>query len=239
MEILIKGNGYGLQLDGVEAKFIWSSDTSRLSEYCELRRCLATCAVQADICAECLNLRRQQMKRTTKITMSCIALGAVIACGAYLGYLARLTYNGYCHAERKYLTDEEKIRVAVADVIRKYPPPIMQIPVSYGWSLDIPENPIYYRDVDDFLEQNPNCCFISRMSLNKGMDNTEPRFIERATGGVSAFVSMNYAVRYLDVSKTTKSVDVTGYLALSNCGIPVRWWNPLDSDFYFVYQLLH
>lgn len=169
------------------------------------------------------------MKRTIKNTTIYIALGAVVIFGIYLGYLALLTYNGYCHAERKYLTDEEKVRVAVADVMRLYPPPVIQTPVSYGWSLDIPVNPIHYRDVSQFLELNPNCCVVSPMSLNKGMENTEPRFIERVTGGVSGFVSMNYAVRYLDVSKAPRSVDVTGYLAISNCGVPVHGWNPLDS----------
>ena len=179
--------------------------------------------------------------RSVKPGLTYIAIGSLIACGAYFGYLARLTYTGYCHMEGKYLTDEEKVRASVADVLSHYPPSVVlrkHHPDAKIEGYLPPESPVYYRDVDEFLKLNPNCCVVSPISVSKGMESTAPRFFERATGGVSSFVSMNYEVRYLDPSKEKKSVHVTGYLALSNCGIPVRWWNPLDSEIFFIYQLL-
>lgn len=180
----------------------------------------------------------QMSGRVTKVLGALIVL---VALAGYLGYLARLTYSGYCHAQGKYLTDNEKIRVAVADVLTNYPPSVILRKHHPDAAIEgylPPENPIFYRDVDDFLRLNPDCCNISHISLYKGGESTVPRFFERATGGVSSFFKVSYTVRYLDSSRTEKSNDATEYYALSNCGVPVRWWNPLYSEFYFIYQLL-
>ena len=95
-----------------------------------------------------------------KLALIWVSLAAVLAYVAYLGYLARLNYTGYCHAEGKYLTDGEKIRMAVADELKRYPPAISSAYVG-GKKLPIAANPIHYQDVNDFLRLNPACCSVS------------------------------------------------------------------------------
>jgi hypothetical protein len=162
--------------------------------------------------------------RRLKLALLYIALGVVIAYGAYLGYLARLTYRGYCHAEGKYLTNEEKIRVALEDLLEKYPPPVIRTPVSYGWSLDIPKNPIHYRGVDEFLAVNPDCCKVD--PTEKFMEGGTLTLVERLTGTASSVVEVNYLVRYRRKDGTADSIKTTGRLHITNCGTPGTPWEP-------------
>lgn len=163
-----------------------------------------------------------------------VLMAMILISGIYIG---RMNYTGYCFAEGKYLTDKEKVRVAVADVMKLYPPPVIRTSVGPStWNVDVPEKPIYYRDVDEFLALNPSCCAISY--VRKELESTGPRFSDKATGAMSSFVDMNYIVRYFDVDNVVQSTAVKGFLPISNCGKPVRWWDPLQSDLDFIYNLL-
>jgi hypothetical protein len=139
---------------------------------------------------------------------------------AYLGYLARLTYTGYCHAADKYLTDEEKIRVALGDLLKKYPPSVVRKPLRENvWSISAPENPIYYRDVDEFLSLNPDCCKFTPPAVFRESDG---RFtlVERLTGVATNLIEVKYWVRYLDKGNTMRAIKTTGYLYITSCGTP-------------------
>lgn len=167
-----------------------------------------------------------------------ITLGLVTAYGAYLGYLARLNYTGYCHAAGKFLTDDEKIRMAVADVLKTYPPAVIRTPVvTDGLQFTRrPANPIYYRDVDDFLRRNPNCCHVSLS--DEGSESYEPGYLWRIVGATSGFVIVNYLVRYLDEDSTPQSKKIKATIPISNCGKPVNWTSPLDSDLFFIIKFI-
>lgn len=176
--------------------------------------------------------------RRAKLTLIYIALGLLIACGAYLGNLIRLNYLGYCLEAGRYLTDEEKIRMAVTDVLKRYPPAVY--PALVGTEkLRIgrpPVSPIHYLDVDDFLRLNPTCCSVSFMY--RGSESIELRFLWRVAGAPSSFVNINYLVRYLNENNDPQSEKAKTIVPISNCGKPVHWWDPLHSDLFFIIQYL-
>lgn len=165
-----------------------------------------------------------------------IALGVALAYGGHLGYLAQLNYTGYCHAEGKYLTDDEKIRGAVADVLKTYPRAVY-LAGTREEELRIgrpPPKTIPYQDVDDFLRLNPACCSVTFVRRNS--EGATPEFLARIVGAPSGFVNVNYVVRYWNTNNQAQSKEVKTSVPISNCGKPVHWWNPLHSDSFFIIQ---
>jgi hypothetical protein len=133
---------------------------------------------------------------------------------------AGMNYTGYCHAEGRYLSDEEKINSAVQFVFNRYPPTISKtiekdvngiMQKSDFWYA--PENPIMYKDIKDFIDFNPSCCTLS-MRTGEG---SAPSFLDRITGYVSTYVIVRYKVRYLENSNEKYQIDRTA-VAVRNCG---------------------
>lgn len=146
---------------------------------------------------------------------------------AYLGYLARLTDNGYCHAAGKYLTDEEKIRIALGDLLKKYPPSVIlrkHHPDATVLGFLPPENPIYYRDVDEFVSLNPNCCKVRPTeTYTEGATVT---LAEKLTGTATSVIETNYLVRYRGEDNLEHRIKTTVSLHVTNCGTPGQPWSP-------------
>jgi hypothetical protein len=53
-----------------------------------------------------------------------VALGLALLC---LTFGAGLNYSGFCLEQRRYLTDREKIEIAIGRILRSYPPTLMQV----------------------------------------------------------------------------------------------------------------
>lgn len=172
--------------------------------------------------------------RRLKWALLWLVLGSAVGYGVYI---ARLSYSGYCFAEGRYLSDAEKVRVAVADVLKKYPPSVelrKHHPDAKIVGYLPPEKPIFYRDVDEFLALNPGCCAITLR--RKELEDSGARFEDKLTGTVSSFVGMDYWVLYWDDDNKEQAIKTEGYLPLSNCGKPVRWWTGLESYSEFIYR---
>lgn len=157
------------------------------------------------------------------------AFALVVAVVSRLSFFAGMSYVGYCFPEMKVLSNEEKIRAVVENVLRKYPPAVIRTPVDGGWSVSSPNKPIYYKDVDEFLTLNPNCCEFTKI---RDPEEGGPYFMERLTGTVSGYARIDYQVRYWD-GEGTESVLSKNHLAISNCGKPTRKWYPGDYFFGF------
>ena len=165
--------------------------------------------------------------RRLKLGLIYIALGLVVAYGGYLCYLAWLTNNGYCHAEGKYLTDEEKVRVAVADVLRNYPPSVIlrkHHPDAIVKGFLPPESPIYYRDVNEFLYMNPDCCKVRPTETYT--EGSTVTLLEKLTGTATSVIETNYLVRYRGEDGLERSIKTTPSLHITNCGTPGKPWSP-------------
>lgn len=146
---------------------------------------------------------------------------------AYGVYLALLSYAGYCHAVGKYLTDDEKIRVALVDLLKKYPPSVIlrkHHPDATVLGYLPPENPIYYRDVDEFLALNPDCCKVN--PTEKFMEGGTLTLVEKLTGTATSVIEANYLVRYRREDGKEGSIKTTGYLHITSCGTRGKPWSP-------------
>lgn len=138
-----------------------------------------------------------------------------------------MNYAGYCLPAGRILTDDEKIRAAIGYLLKKYPPAAIRTPLSEKvWANSPPEHPIFYKDVDDFLAINPDCC-----QLTAQRDSTEghPGLTQRVTGTTIGYIKIEYQVRYQE-NGIVKSVLYDEYPPISNCGKPVKAiniFNPL------------
>ena len=97
----------------------------------------------------------------------CLFWGAVLL--IWVGVIAGTLWSkGYQHQSNRSFTDEEMIRIAIHRTIQRMQenPPLV-IRVSSGG--DPKEDKFFrpalvvpYRDVDHFLEENPDCCRIKK-----------------------------------------------------------------------------
>lgn len=141
-----------------------------------------------------------------------------------------LNYSGVCIPAGKILSNEEKIRATIGYRLQKYPPAAIRTPVgdTGGWSNSPPEKPILYKDVDEFLQINPDCCQLTKQR-NPEEGGAGPT--QRATGTTSGYIKLNYQVRYWE-GGITKSVTYAEHIPISNCGKPAK-----SIDIYSSIQL--
>lgn len=152
-------------------------------------------------------------------------VSALLAIGFAVWWMG-MNYNGYCHAEGRYLSDEERINSAVQYVLDRYPPTISkQIEVNDNGVVQkrdywyAPEKPVMYKDINDFMLINPECCRIGMSAGESGPANV----LDRLTGYVSSYVIVRYKVRYLEEKNEKYAMDGTA-VAIKNCG---RAWSGL------------
>lgn len=132
-----------------------------------------------------------------------------------------LNYAGFCFAERRFLSDEEKIKIAIKYILSTYPPVIdlfeerNEIVVKIG--RNTPADPIRYDSMEDFLSQNPSCCKITKTMERSGYT---VRLEHKLLGSVNTFVELKFKVKYVDEKGIVRTAMKTRYVAVSNCGHP-------------------
>lgn len=149
-----------------------------------------------------------------------VALGLALL---YLALRAGLNYSGFCLEQRRYLTDREKIEIAIKRILRSYPTTLTE-GVTYPdgrkatrWFR--PERPVPYRSVDEFLQVNPECCEVTQREHPKIGGSIS--LGNRLFGITSANVRVRYQVRYLDANGRMIMQTLEPYIAISNCGRPL------------------
>jgi hypothetical protein len=174
-----------------------------------------------------------------RITVALLGLALAVPI-AYGTYAARLNYQGYCFAQEKYLTDDEKLRVAIAHELKRYPPsveyhkpPLGKETIALGYYAQ-PLKPIYYHDVDEFLALNPGCC---ELKLKRSVEEPVLLFREWVTGAVTSFARITYQVRFSDKENSLQAIEHTVYPPLSNCGVPFPQPDMLFMDDLYFYYL--
>lgn len=150
---------------------------------------------------------------------------AVVAIFSGAIYGARLSYNGYCFSQMRYLSDTEMKRAAISILLEKYPPSVVRRPLRDGVeTMSAPSNPIRYRDVDEFLLLNPNCCQLN--PTEKYIEGGGLTLLERITGTATNVLEAEYAVRFSDGSGITRSLNTKTYVHINSCGMPGDPWSP-------------
>lgn len=175
--------------------------------------------------------------------------GIFLTPAGWLGGKAVLNYTGYCFEQSRYLTDEERIRDAVGSIVGTYP----RITYAYdtlpkvgyevvqdnsrrcgqgdasrwdgsngGTAID-PEQLIMYRDIDEFLAVNPDCCRFARYGLYGELGRIDELW-PKITGYSAGFVSVKYRVRYRDAAGAVQSKLSAVSWSYTTCGAPTRWF---------------
>ena len=187
----------------------------------------------------------QSDRRAWKRVLLWSLAGVVVLPVALLAIVALLNYTGYCFQERRYLTDEERVRKTVQTVIALYP----RITYAYdavpkagyevimdkarccdqgdrsrfdgskGGTAIEPAQLIVYRDVEEFFAVNPDCCSFARNGLYGELGSTS--LWSKITGYSAGFANVKFRVRYRDAAGRAHE-KYSGWSAnFSNCGKPV------------------
>lgn len=133
-----------------------------------------------------------------------------------------LNYSGFCHEQRRFMTNQERIEIVVRRILSSYPPTLKTYVTRPDGQRAIqwerPEKAIPYESVEEFFAVNPDCCEVTLQQHPK-QGGTVP-LLERLSGDTAANVRVRYQVRYLDENEQLKTEYVESYWAVSNCGRP-------------------
>ena len=163
--------------------------------------------------------------RRVKLATIFIGLCSLLAIGTYSAYWMQSIDAGYCHADERFLSDEEKVRAAVTNLLKSYPPAVIETPIAPGLSSwDFPERPIAYRDVNEFMSLNPDCCKLKPTEAYT--EGTKVSLFEKLTGTATSVVEASYLVHYRDRENVQHSIKTLEYLHITNCGAPGKPWSP-------------
>lgn len=88
-----------------------------------------------------------------------------------------LNYFDFCFNKMRFLSDDEKIKLAINEVLTEYPSKDYSekfygnLPIydqdadlhlyGYGSSGGVPKHPIAYLSLEEFISLNPNCCQVT------------------------------------------------------------------------------
>jgi len=152
------------------------------------------------------------MTRKGRIVILAIALIVLAAAGVTVPFV--LTYSGYCRAEGRWVSQEEKIRSAVIWVFQRQDRLRFRMTADGRQEVWRPTL-IRYGSLDEFLDANKNCCGIRPIP---GDDFTPPTFLTRLFGTLTDVVVVSYTERYIDDSGTSQSERVVRQVEVNVCG---------------------
>ena len=138
---------------------------------------------------------------------------------------------GFCFDKMRFLSDDEKIRIAISHVLKQYeydkviidigqvPRGEKDNPFESG-SKVFPIYPIPYRDEAEFLQFNPNCCYVTLKHKSKNYDGSayEIGFWEFVLGKKTSIVVVHYVFNYRDAKGNVQAKDADWFAGMDNCG---------------------
>lgn len=125
------------------------------------------------------------------------------------GIPAGLNYSGFCISQGRWLSDEELIKLQIADVNRR---------ADVQDSQHLPNVPrIPYNSAEELMEKNPDCC---KLGARSGPDGIFPRlsFLDRILGADREVVWLQYKDYYHDKDGVLKFSIATWNAPITNCG---------------------
>lgn len=145
-----------------------------------------------------------------------------------------------CSSKTQLLTDRQQIELVVKDILKNYPQVTQRqskrnsqgevaegdwfIPPGEGdeaWKsvrMHKPSYPIPYKDIKEFFELNPNCCFVTksyRSKYSEGGDRVTDD--DRKSGRKSSIVVVMWSLRYKDNDGNQQTEILERYQAIDNC----------------------
>ena len=146
------------------------------------------------------------------MTLSIVAIGVAVT-----GVCAAL-YEGFCIRTAKFPDEKAVVSQAVEYVIATYPPAVVmhERKMDDGNSSStrgIPDHPVRYENVEEFLRKNPGCCEL----VERAGEGYKPSFLSRLLGKESRIVRLRFDVVYLE-SGGEKRKSVEKFVAVKRCG---------------------
>ncbi len=129
-----------------------------------------------------------------------------------------LNYAGYCLDQNKFLSDEEKIRIAVG-FVQSHSSVVIE---RHEGNQNIAESfkAVPYKNFSDFMDKNPNCCAFKDDPHRPRPDGILPASINwgKFLGRSAANVFVNYKAQYVDKNGAIKSTPQYRRVNIQNCG---------------------
>lgn len=151
-----------------------------------------------------------------RLTIGIIFVFTVVGVIAVFYFHVNRVSSGYCSKENRYPSDEERVRSAIEYVLRTFPPDNF-LPVLVNGNVVIRPVPLKagssYRDVEDFMIRNPECCTITDSDPSVG----RPQGLWlRWSGAFYDYVRVHYIVSYIEQGHAV-IVPYTEYVPLDVC----------------------
>jgi hypothetical protein len=135
------------------------------------------------------------------------------------GVPAGLNYSGFCMEQKRWLSDEEKIRHFVLNNFVSTTDYSGNVFDATGETVIQKKNQsTRYKNFEDFMENNPNCC---RFDILESADSGPPTFWTKIKGGYSNTMIINYGKDHKIYDGTTPNKSIA---YIDNCGKTVKPW---------------
>lgn len=175
------------------------------------------------------------MRRTLRWALIAVLLIPLGYCTAVGG----LNYSGYCfdrYGKSRYLSDDDRIKRGIDGVLGHYRSirfvpeemPTSGRPAYRAREFNMKgteisqEQLILYRDVDEFVAMNPDCCNFGPRGLYGEVGSSD--FLRKITGDSAGFFNARYQIRYRDSNGQIQSRWTGTTFQETNCGHGVQYW---------------
>lgn len=141
------------------------------------------------------------IKKLSVLVTACLSLLILLTVLSYWGYVA----YGYCTWTGGFLTEQDKIRQAIAQINQKPSFVIDKNGRTIGYKR------IPYESVDDFITRNPNCCSLMAANYFENLMN-------KIGGSASSLIMINYKNFYRDDDGAVIAKDIHMINIVDSCG---------------------
>ncbi len=125
-----------------------------------------------------------------------------------------LNYSGMCIAQGRWLSGEEKIKLAISEIVFRGSN-INYLP-DKDWEKFSSYDELKFASVDEFIKNNHDCCKTLRGTNHPAL--YEP-FFGKITGHYNDTVEVKYTANFIDKNKNIIRVkDHKEYPVIRNCG---------------------
>lgn len=137
----------------------------------------------------------------------------------YLTYRGYTNSIGYCHHDKKNLTETEKLQKVITHIISQ-----KTINITGNDKRSTGFFPvIQYKSNEEFLEKNPNCCFVGLNNIQKekwtGIDGIRmPSPLDKFFGAYNEAIGVKYSIQYIDEKGETHTAHKEQVYIIQNCG---------------------
>lgn len=136
----------------------------------------------------------------------------------YQTYILVMNYAGYCHEEKRFLSDQELIEAGVIKAIRELHNDIRTVRKSENLrrvdtSISVPEE-YSFGSANDFLQRYPACC-----ELEDANDrNYRGAPTQKEAGNLRAVIKVTFSVNYTNSLSESVAENRQRYYPVGNCG---------------------